>query len=100
MKQLYPRITLTLVILALFVTENIKAQNVFDINDKDSIFKSQPPIPAWGKIVKWGHAVRLTNWGGTGTTTYKSYFYNSMPFRLKFPHTYQQGVNDGKKYPV
>src|SRR5690606_31063619 len=31
---------------------------------------------------------------------YKSYIFRGMAFRLKFPKSYQPGVNDGKKYPV
>ncbi len=95
MKKVY---SLTLSILVLSVLTS-QAQNVFDINDKDSIFSSQPPAPPYGRIAKWGHAVRLT-WGGTGTTTFKSYYFNGMAFRLKFPKSYQQGVSDGKLYPV
>jgi large repetitive protein len=100
MKKLYPRIVFTLIILSMIFTSAV-AQNVFDINDKDSIFGTVlPPLPAWGRINKWGHAKRLTNWGGTGTTTYKAYYYDQMPFRLKFPKSYQQGVADGKTYPI
>ncbi len=100
MKKLYSRFTFSLLILSI-ITFKISAQNVFDVNDKDSIFgATKPPVPAWGRINKWGHAVRLTNWGGTGTTTFKSYIFNQMPFRLKYPKSYQQGVNDGKLYPV
>ncbi len=31
---------------------------------------------------------------------YKSYIFQNMAFRVKFPKSYQHGVNDGKKYPV
>jgi len=83
------------------VVSATQAQNVFNINDPDSIFTAtnQPPAPAWGKLAKWGHTHRLT-WPGTGTTTFKSYYFDGMQFRLKFPHTYQQGVSDGKLYPL
>jgi len=79
----------------------IHAQNVMNPNDRDSVFTStnRPPLPGFGPIVKWGHTKSL-NWGGTGTTTFKSYWYKGMQFRLKFPKSYQQGVNDGMKYPV
>lgn len=72
---------------------------VLDPNDTDVIFTSsyQPAAPSWGVISKWGHTNRLDwkpfNYG------YKSYIFRGMAFRLKFPKTYQPGVNDGKKYP-
>ncbi|MEX6687513.1 fibronectin type III domain-containing protein [Danxiaibacter flavus] len=55
-----------------------------------------PTIPANGTLVKWVKTNRL-KWN---TTSFKCYFYNGVAFRLKFPKTYQAGVNDGKKYPV
>ncbi len=101
MKKFYPyRIATSLFVLSL-IFSSVSGQNVFNQNDKDSIFGTTLPAqPAWGSIVKWGHAVRLTNWGGTGTTTFKSYYFNQMPFRLKYPKSYQQGVSDGKTYPI
>ncbi len=72
---------------------------VLDVNDPDVIFdnNNQPPAPPYNKMSKWGHTARLGwnpyNYG------YKSYYFRGVAFRVKFPKTYQQGVNDGKKYP-
>jgi len=97
MKRFYP----LFLILLCFSGIGVQAQNVMNANDKDSVFTStnHPAVPGFGTIVKWGHTKSL-NYPGTGTTTFKSYYYNGMQFRIKFPHTYQQGVNDGKKYPI
>jgi predicted esterase len=57
---------------------------------------SPPTQPAFGQIGKWVKTNRLS-WNTTG---FKAYIYKGMPFRLKFPKTYQAGVTDGKKYPV
>lgn len=58
-----------------------------------------PATPAWGTIAKWVRtprsAVNFSN-----KDSYKAYYLSGMPFRLKFPKTYVQGVNDGKKYPL
>jgi large repetitive protein len=55
-----------------------------------------PTQPAFGQIGKWVKTNRLS-WNTSG---FKAYIYKGMPFRLKFPKTYQAGVADGKKYPV
>lgn len=71
-------------------------------NDPDVVFTSsnQPALPAWNNygIVKWGHTNRL-GWGPYAKG-YRSYLYQGMAFRVKFPKTYQHGVADGKKYPM
>ncbi|SFE92970.1 Fibronectin type III domain-containing protein [Chitinophaga sp. CF118] len=58
-----------------------------------------PATPAWGTIGKWVRTLR-TAVNFTNKDSYKCYYLNGMPFRLKFPKTYQQGVNDGKTYPI
>ncbi|WP_153801047.1 fibronectin type III domain-containing protein [Foetidibacter luteolus] len=55
-----------------------------------------PANPAFGTMAKWVKTNRL----GWNTSSFKSYFYKGVAFRLKFPKTYQHNVNDGKKYPV
>ncbi|HEX8333483.1 MAG TPA: fibronectin type III domain-containing protein, partial [Segetibacter sp.] len=90
--------------LMLGVTTTVKAQSgIFDSNDPDVIFTSsnQPSVPSYGKIAKWGHSAQLT-WNSLTPYDYgyKSYYYKGLAFRLKFPKSYQQNVNDGKKYPV
>lgn len=85
----------------LFTAQNIFAQaGVFDQNDPDVVFTStyQPPEPAYNQVSKWGHTNRL-GWNPY-TYGYKSYYFRGMAFRLKFPKTYQQGIVDGKKYPL
>lgn len=57
---------------------------------------SPPTQPAFGQIGKWVKTNRLS-WNTSG---FKSYIYKGMPFRLKFPKTYNPGVADGKKYPI
>ena len=60
---------------------------------------NNPGQPAWSNnIIKWGHTNRL-GWNPYNVG-YKCYYYKGMVFRLKFPKTYQPGVNDGKKYPI
>lgn len=58
-----------------------------------------PATPAWGTIAKWVRTVR-TAVNFTNKDSYKCYYLSGMPFRLKFPKTYQHGVSDGKKYPI
>jgi predicted esterase len=58
-----------------------------------------PATPAWGTIGKWVRTLR-NDVNFTNKDSYKCYYLNGMPFRLKFPKTYQQGVADGKKYPI
>ncbi len=58
-----------------------------------------PATPAWGTIEKWVRTPR-TAVNFTNKDSYKAYYLSGMPFRLKFPKTYQQGVSDGKKYPI
>lgn len=58
-----------------------------------------PAAPAWGTIGKWVRTLR-TAVNFTNKDSYKCYYLNGMPFRLKFPKSYQQGVNDGKTYPI
>ena len=55
-----------------------------------------PSTPPYGQIKKWVVTPYL-NWDAS---SYKAYFYKGIPFRLKFPKTYQPNVNDGKEYPL
>lgn len=57
---------------------------------------SPPAVPNWGILSKWVRTNRLS-WN---STSYKAYYYKGVHFRLKFPKSYQHGVNDGKKYPL
>ena len=58
-----------------------------------------PTAPDWGTIGKWVRTLR-SDVNFTNKDSYKCYYLNGMPFRLKFPKSYQQGVADGKKYPI
>ncbi|MGE7775737.1 fibronectin type III domain-containing protein [Chitinophaga sp. NPDC101104] len=58
-----------------------------------------PETPAWGTISKWVRTVR-SSVNFTNKDSYKCYYLSGMPFRLKYPKTYQHGVSDGKKYPI
>ncbi|MCO6498356.1 MAG: T9SS type A sorting domain-containing protein [Chitinophagaceae bacterium] len=93
-------------ILSFFVgILNLSAQTTeLDPSDPDVVYTSSnhpndPPQGSdWSKIKKWGHS-NVLGWNPY-SYGYKSYIYKGMAFRLKFPKTYQHGVNDGKKYPV
>lgn len=95
------RVFYTLFLMSMIlVTSNAFSQpGAMDPNDPDRIFSTndQTPAPPYNQISKWGHKVRL-NWNPF-SYGYKSYYFKGMSFRLKFPKTYQPGVNDGKKYP-
>ncbi len=98
MKRLLLCIYLGLLLLA---TGGVKAQSgVFNPADPDVVFTStnQPAQPAWNSIAKWGHTNRL-NWNPY-SYGYRCYWFNGVPFRVKFPASYQHGVSDGKKYPM
>ncbi|MBX2888712.1 MAG: hypothetical protein KF829_08700 [Ferruginibacter sp.] len=102
MKTLFTLTIATLLSFIAFTTQAQTYQYGFNSNDPDNVFtaNNRPAIPAWNNynIVKWGHANRLS-WGPF-SKGYKSYLYQGVAFRLKFPKTYQQDVNDGKKYPL
>lgn len=95
------RVFYVLLLLCMIVVSNqaFSQAGVLDPNDPDVIFSTndQTPAPPYNQISKWGHKVRL-NWNPY-SYGYKSYIFRGMAFRLKFPKTYQPGVNDGKKYP-
>ena len=97
MKKLF--IIVSCVILS-FADYSAKAQNTMNPSDPDVIFTStnQPSAPTWNAISKWGHTNRLS-WGPYANG-YRSYYFQGMAFRLKFPKSYKAGVVDGKKYPL
>src|SRR5437588_10919671 len=100
MKNFYV-LTVLLLFASIFVGLQSFAQaGVLDPNDPEIVFTDtyQPAAPAWGKMSKWGHTKSLS-WNTFGYG-FKCYYYKGMPFRLKFPKTYQHNVADGKKYPV
>lgn len=86
------------VIAFLLAMQTVAAQSILDPNDPIVVYNSSAPpaTPPGGQIAKWVKTNRLS-WN---TTSYKAYFFNGFPFRLKFPKTYNPLANDGKKYPM
>src|SRR6476660_5077636 len=89
--------TLILALIGLFGSQTA-AQSIMLPSDPVITYNSaSPPVePVWGEIGKWVRTVRLS-WN---TTDYKCYIYKGLPFRLKFPKTYNPTANDGKRYPM
>jgi hypothetical protein len=89
---------LALIATVFCISSTAYSQSVLNPTDSVITYDSiHPPVqPAWGQIGKWVRTVRMT-WN---TDAYKCYIYKGVSFRLKFPKTYQPGINDGKKYPM
>jgi len=104
---------LLLVLLVLFISGAAIAQDVMSASDGDYIYDSTAaegsltnPIPAPpGVIQKWVHDPLQKAAPGTPPTPYritwsqsdfKSYRYNGLSFRLRFPKNY----DPAKKYPL
>lgn len=92
----------TLLLVMAFAFNGYAQPNILNPNDPDVIFTAanQPAQPAWNNynIVKWGHANRLS-WNPY-SKGYRSYYFQNMAFRIKFPKTYVHNLADGKKYPM
>ena len=97
MKHLF-KLVIALLLCTLSLTKSHSQAGVLDPSDPVITYSSSAPpaVPNWNTMVKWVRTKRLS-WN---TDSYKAYFYNNVAFRLKFPKSYQHGVNDGKKYPV
>ncbi|RAJ06943.1 fibronectin type III domain protein [Chitinophaga skermanii] len=95
MKKFYHLLTL----LMLISMANAFAQTGV-LNPADPIVKynaaSPPAAPNFNQLTKWVKTDRV----GFNTDDYKCYIYKGVQFRLKFPKSYQHGVNDGKTYPL
>ncbi|MDH7464068.1 PA14 domain-containing protein [Chitinophagaceae bacterium 26-R-25] len=104
------RIVLLTTTAVLLLIGNLSAQNVFDQNDSVVTYNSgapsgsvwNPVVPNNGTMAKWIRTTAAYNGRQVtfNTTNYKAYIWNGMPFRLIYPKTYQQGVADGKIYPI
>ena len=72
-------------------------QHVFDPNDPIVNYNpsSPPAIPPMNVMAKWVRTPRV----GWNTDRFKSYFFNDMAFRLRFPNGYNP-ADKTKKYPV
>ncbi len=99
MNKLFTVLAIALFSLA-YTTSTYGQANIFNPSDPDLIFtaSNQPAPPANNNVNKWGHTTRL-GWNPF-SFGFKSYIYQGMAFRLKFPKTYQHNVTDGKKYPL
>lgn len=105
---------LLLVTLSVFVFAGTKSQNVFDPNDPLIRYNSSQPagspenpsttingLQKWVSIPSNGIS---TGGGSYDVSSYKAYFIKigstMMPFRLKYPKSYQNPDSAGKVYPV
>lgn len=98
MNRLFLLIALCCAVLA------ARSQTIF--NPADSVINYNPAAPAGSAanpniqfgntIIKWVRTPRMT-WN---TNRYKCYLIGNVPFRLRYPDSYNPNVNDGKKYPI
>jgi len=97
--KIFTRIaSLMLFVFSSFLASTVQGQSIIDPSDPIITYNaSAPPAsPPWGTIGKWVRTKRVS-WN---TNNYKCYVYNSIPFRVHFPKTYNPTAVDGKKYPV
>jgi fibronectin type 3 domain-containing protein len=98
MKAFYRIFGLLLITLIALSGPDAVAQSILNPNDSVITYNpsQRPAIPPYGSIAKWVRTVRMS-WN---TNLWKCYIYNGNQFRLRFPKSYQPGVNDGKVYPM
>ncbi|MHA4808118.1 fibronectin type III domain-containing protein [Flavitalea flava] len=104
MKFFTKRIPLFLLALVTFFTLSVSGQSVLNPNDSIVTYNASAPAgsltnpnyPDANTITKWIRTVRLT-WN---TNEWKAYILHTIPFRLKYPKSYDPNANDGKKYPM
>lgn len=98
MKTFTRIVSLLLITLAGYFTQDTHAQSVLDPSDPVVNYNAAnpPATPPYGEIGKWVRTKRLS-WN---TDAYKAYYYKGQGFRLKFPKSYNHTANDGKKYPM
>lgn len=80
---------------------NAASAQVLNPDDPVITYNPNAPVatPPWGTISKWVRTVR-NEVNFSNKDSYKCYYLSGMPFRLKFPKTYKQGITEGKKYPI
>ncbi len=85
---------LSVIGLTLLCTASITFAQVFDPNDQivDYNASDPPTTPPLGTPEKWVRTKRV-NWN---TENFKSYIYNGVAFRLRFPENY----SPSEKYPI
>ncbi|MHA4808119.1 fibronectin type III domain-containing protein [Flavitalea flava] len=104
MKKFTQTPTLFLLATVLSFTLSLHGQSVLNPNDSVVTYNpnapagslSNPNMPDPSTIGKWIRTVRLS-WN---TKEWKAYILHTIPFRLKFPRSYDPTANDGKKYPM
>ncbi|MHA4808117.1 fibronectin type III domain-containing protein [Flavitalea flava] len=104
MKLFTKTIPFFLLVLIMVFTLAVHGQSV--LNPTDSVVTynaaapsgslSNPNMPDANTISKWIRTVRLS-WN---TKEWKAYILHTIPFRLKYPKSYDPNANDGKKYPM
>lgn len=84
-----------LLLILIFVSSGLTAQ-VLDPNDPIVVYdeNNPPPTPSWGTLAKWVISPSV-NWN---TDEWKSYYYNQVPFRLRYPDNYDP--NRTEPYPM
>jgi pimeloyl-ACP methyl ester carboxylesterase len=85
--------------LALVVLMGKAQTTLLDPQDSIVVYDSlnAPRKPELNVGTKWVVTPTIRSFN---TASYKSYYYNGMPFRLQFPKSYVPNTGDGKKYPV
>src|SRR4028118_1621406 len=92
MKKILP----VLLVLCIGMTEIVTAQNVFSPLDVNYSFPSpEPPAPPANTLAKW-YRSEMGTWN---TDKFKSYYWNGMAFRLRFPNNYNPD-DPAAKYPL
>ncbi|MEO6915511.1 MAG: PA14 domain-containing protein [Chitinophagaceae bacterium] len=90
------RIAIALVLFLSIFQNTGFTQNVFNQNDPIIPFdgNNPPPTPA-NTLTKWVRTNRVS----FNTDRFKSYYFNNMAFRLRYPNGYDPN-DKSKKYPV
>jgi fibronectin type 3 domain-containing protein/predicted esterase len=103
MKSFTQKLLVCLFVLTLSHAGSVMGQSILDPTDSVYNYDAtkpkgnvQNPNYTNGTIAKWVRTKKLT-WNTNG---WKCYMLNGIPFRLKFPKTYNPTANDGKKYPM
>jgi hypothetical protein len=96
--KVFKSVLLAMVVAVTVFIQDGNAQSVIDPSDPVITYNpSAPPAtPANGTIAKWIRTKRLS-WN---TDSWKAYYLSGVPFRIKFPASYNHTANDGKRYPA
>lgn len=99
MRLFYTFILLIASMCAMLFSNSANSQTgVLNPDDPIVVYNAAAPpaTPAFGTLAKWVKTNRL----GFNTSSFKSYFYKGVSFRLKFPKSYKDSLGTGKKYPI